>query len=282
MQCYYELLGIPLTATERELKTAYRAKALALHPDKNPNGQEEFIKVQEAYEVLTDPNERAWYDRNRNEILRGKSNVVVSEFVTKQYLMGFFATSSYNGINDNDGGFYKVYAELFIKLETDEREAYENDPECLANLFNEECCQFGDSSSSFEPKVKQFYGKFTSFSTCKSFSWADEYKLFEIDDRRVRRMAEQKNKKARDSARKEYNAAVCNLASLIKKRDPRVKAHQEFLKTKAEQVQAKLLAKQKQDREERARMSENYTEPEWSKVDEPDFGGIDDDSGICN
>ena len=58
---YYELLGVERTATEDELKKAYRKKALLLHPDKNRDDVERatktFAEVQAAYEVLSDPQE---------------------------------------------------------------------------------------------------------------------------------------------------------------------------------------------------------------------------------
>ncbi len=63
---YYEILGITRTATEVEIKKAYRALAVQHHPDKNPDdpqAEEKFKEAAEAYSVLSDSQKRAAYDR---------------------------------------------------------------------------------------------------------------------------------------------------------------------------------------------------------------------------
>lgn len=63
---YYQLLGVPKTATAKEIKSAYRKLARKWHPDANPNDQQaaeaKFKELQEAYEVLGDPEKRRKYD----------------------------------------------------------------------------------------------------------------------------------------------------------------------------------------------------------------------------
>ncbi|KAF5740874.1 hypothetical protein HS088_TW11G00954 [Tripterygium wilfordii] len=64
----YEVLGIPMGATCKEIKAAYRKLARVVHPDvainsENQNRGSEFMKIHEAYSTLSDPVKRADYDR---------------------------------------------------------------------------------------------------------------------------------------------------------------------------------------------------------------------------
>ena len=63
---YYEVLGVPRGAPEDEVKRAYRKLAVKFHPDKNPDdpqAEEKFKELGEAYDVLIDADKRAAYDR---------------------------------------------------------------------------------------------------------------------------------------------------------------------------------------------------------------------------
>jgi molecular chaperone DnaJ len=70
---YYEVLGIARTASQDEVKKAYRRLAVKYHPDKNPNNskaEEQFKEASEAYEILSDPEKRTRYDRFGHEAVR--------------------------------------------------------------------------------------------------------------------------------------------------------------------------------------------------------------------
>jgi curved DNA-binding protein len=63
---YYKVLGVPKTASEKEVKSAFRRLARQYHPDANPDdpqAEEHFKELNEAYEVLSDPDKRAKYDQ---------------------------------------------------------------------------------------------------------------------------------------------------------------------------------------------------------------------------
>lgn len=77
-KCYYEMLEISKTATEADIKKAYRKHALKWHPDKNPDNQKEaekrFKEISEAYEVLSDKKKRDIYDKYGKEGLTRSNN----------------------------------------------------------------------------------------------------------------------------------------------------------------------------------------------------------------
>lgn len=73
---YYDLLGVSADVNETDLKKAYRKQAMKYHPDKNPSpdAEEKFKEISKAFQVLSDPNLRAVYDKNGKSMVDKEGN----------------------------------------------------------------------------------------------------------------------------------------------------------------------------------------------------------------
>ena len=96
---YYDVLGVPRTATEIEIKSAYRKLALKYHPDRNPgdkSAEEHFKEAAEAYSVLADTDKRHMYDRFGHAGLGGAAT-------------GGFDPTVFTGFEDILGGLGDIF-----------------------------------------------------------------------------------------------------------------------------------------------------------------------------
>lgn len=262
--CYYEQIGVDRKATEDEIKKQFKKKAMQLHPDKNhddPDATKKFQDLNEAYQCLIDANERAWYDAHRTQILSGKNFGEDAEEESFQFnIWQYFSTSCYKGFGDNEGGFYKVFTEVFDLIIGEEEEARLDSFEKEENLPSYKTApRFGSSSTPLED-VAKFYEYWDNFITSKNFAWADEHKTSKDYERRMNRMIDQDNKKARLKEKKKYLETIQNLVVFVQKRDPRVVAMKEMQKEQEQKKKAereqKELEKKKQKEEEKKRARE--------------------------
>jgi molecular chaperone DnaJ len=98
---YYEVLGVQKNVNPQDLKSAFRKVALQYHPDRNPGNQEaeeKFKEASEAYEVLSDPERRARYDKFGHAGAGGGA--------------GFEGFGGFQGVNINDI-FGDIFGEIF-------------------------------------------------------------------------------------------------------------------------------------------------------------------------
>ncbi|GFS23075.1 DnaJ-like protein subfamily C member 21 [Elysia marginata] len=266
IKCHYEVLGVERDATDDELKKSYRKLALKYHPDKNPDNVEEataqFRVVQQAYEVLTDPQERAWYDKHREAILRGGLGGGDKYDDDSLDVFQYFNSSCYTGFGDDEKGFYSVYEKVFETLAAEDYVFMDDREE------DEEFPKFGGPDADYDEVVGPFYAFWSSFCTQKSYVWAEKYDTREALDRRMRRAMEQENKKLRDAAKKERNEEIRALVAYVKKRDKRVQAYKKKLEERHAEIERKTKEKRAEELRERQRRLENYQEAGWSAMSE--------------
>jgi len=271
MRCHYEVLGVARDAEDADIKKAYRKLALKYHPDKNPDNLEEvkakFLEVQQAYEVLIDPQERAWYDKHREAILKGGLGHGEEYKDDAVNVFAYFNTSCYKGFEDDDGGFYAVYRKLFKQIDEEDLPFRDDDADDADDGHIDEYPSFGKSDSDYDEVVAPFYAFWESYRTAKSFVWAEKWDTREAPNRRYRRAMEDENKKERDAAKKGRNEEVRTLVEFVKKRDKRVLAHKKLVEKRNQEMAERSKEHAEKLRAERLKKLENYEEPEWMKME---------------
>lgn len=271
-RCHYEVLSVARDADAATIKKAHRKLALRHHPDKvlskSPEEQEasaaEFKLIQVAYECLSDPVERKWYDEHRDMILRGgmggggggDGSSFIFDVVPYEF------AGCYDGYADNEpDGFYAVYNSVFEGIFQGEKDGFLSEGNIdfaeMPNVHLSEV-KLGNSTSSWN-EVSEFYAAWEAYSSCLSFAWVDMYHLDDIREapnRRIRRLMEDDNRKKRKAAKRERVDEINSLVRFVKKRDPRVARQRE--KTQHEQVkrEAKKLREAVERKKEMAAAKE--------------------------
>ncbi|GAB2251753.1 hypothetical protein Droror1_Dr00004600 [Drosera rotundifolia] len=277
-RCHYEVLGLPQSCTADEIRSAYKRLALQRHPDKLVQSglsadaaTASFQELVHAYEVLSDPKERTWYDSHRSKILFSEANSAGNQPIPD--LFSFFSSNCYTDYSDSKKGFYKVYGDVFDRV-------YANEVNYVRKLglgigSVREAPAMGDLGSA-EAQVNAFYGYWLGFGTVMDFCWVDQYDAGAGANRKSRRVMEEENRKLRRKAKREYNETVRGLAEFVKKRDKRVidmmvrKEKEREKRAEEERERKKALEREKM---ERARA---YEEPEWARVKEEELEGLRD------
>ncbi|KAK8511708.1 hypothetical protein V6N13_029303 [Hibiscus sabdariffa] len=269
-RCLYEVLGLSLDCSQDEIRSAYKKLALQRHPDKlvqsgvsHAEATAQFQELVHAYEVLSDPKERSWYDSHRFQILFADRNAASNSPVPD--LFSFFSNTVYSDYSDKGRGFYKVYSDLFSKIYGNEINFARKSG--LGLDIVKEAPLMGNLESPYA-QVTAFYNYWLGFSTVTDFACVDKHDAMAEPNRKSRRVMEEENKKLRKKARREYNETVRRLAEFVKKRDKRVidmgvKRKEEMERKKEEERERK-----KKLEEERQARLKAYKEPEWTKIED--------------
>jgi curved DNA-binding protein len=118
---YYKVLGVERNASEADIRKAYRKLAMQYHPDRNPNdkqAEERFKEINEAYQVLSDSQKRAHYDRLGSDYSNWQRRGAPGDFNWDQYGGGFpgGVHVEYGDIDDlfgGAGGFSDFFRTIF-------------------------------------------------------------------------------------------------------------------------------------------------------------------------
>ncbi|KAH3670748.1 hypothetical protein OGAPHI_001264 [Ogataea philodendri] len=300
---YYELLGVSVEASDLEIKKAYRKCALRLHPDKNPDDIEgasrKFNEVKVAYDTLSDPQERAWYDSHKFQVLMedgdyeaedDKSGDVYYAGLSVEDILAYLNSDLYSQMDDSINGFYAVAGVVLDRIASEEvssgkKQKLPGFEKYMDDTASANACdtndllfpRFGKSRSDYGDVVRIFYKVWSNFASVKSFNWVDEYRYSSAPDRRTRRLMEKENKKLRDQARRDYNEAVRRLISFLKKRDPRVNpaAQKKYEQDRVRKQQDEVKQQVQRDKEQRKKDKEEFSEQHWQMLDPEDLAEIE-------
>ncbi|KAF8876738.1 DnaJ domain-containing protein [Infundibulicybe gibba] len=278
---YYQLLEVDENASADEIKKSFRRLALVHHPDKNQDDVEgatkRFATLQQAYEVLSDEQERAWYDSHKASMVPEADAATVFEDIrrgappprardrgmTVRHLAQFFDSSIWSNFDDDENSFFLIYRNLFTRIAAEE-----------AMVSDIEFPSFGHptwpwavtNKGEEDTAAKGFYTAWNNFTTAKDFSWMDQWNISEAPDRRVRRLMEKDNKKARDDARRDYTDTVRSLAKFVRKRDPRYKSHLARQAQASQNPASGIATPTGKVPPKRPQIVEQYVEQEWQKI----------------
>jgi curved DNA-binding protein len=119
---YYKILGVERSASEDDIRKAYRKLAMQYHPDRNPNdkqAEERFKEINEAYQVLSDSQKRAHYDRLGSDYSNWQRRGAPGDFNWGDYVSGYPGGGTRVNVEDLEelfgsaGGFSDFFRTIF-------------------------------------------------------------------------------------------------------------------------------------------------------------------------
>ncbi|KAJ7058155.1 hypothetical protein C8F01DRAFT_1149763 [Mycena amicta] len=262
---YYSLLEVSEDADQDQLKRSFHRLARLHHPDKNLNDVERatrtFAALQQAYEVLSDPDKRDYYDWERSQTSDqaerssddSKNAYKAKEpekpqpgpffhwnkfdsdrfdsnkYLSARDLVAYCNPKHWHGFGDDRKGFYHFFRDLFARIQAEE------------DSFSPDVVQypsFGDSHSVWKSQrqtakerkrarskgsvgIAAFYLAWENFATGKDYAWVEVWDESEAENRLTRRAMKKDTMKVRAVLKHEYNEVVRAVVKWVRKFDPR-------------------------------------------------------------
>ncbi|CAJ1403529.1 unnamed protein product [Effrenium voratum] len=237
----YELMGISEGASQDEIKKAYRTMALSAHPDKQATMepdeakkvQENFIKIQEAYELLSDPVKRKQYD----------SSLDFDESLPKLR---------------SGEDFFQVFGEAFrrnarfsVKRPVPDLGSMEDEPRSWKRFY-----EFWDNFQSWRDPV--MLAQSAGEEICD---------LADAECREERRWMQRENERVARKYKQQERDRIAKLVSLAESMDPRVQAEKEAKRQKEMAEQAEERAKLAAEKAEERKKKEEQRKKEQAAAD---------------
>lgn len=234
--------------------------------------------------MLSDDDERAFYDRHRDELLHSNddddfdpthlkphtSRSSLNPGLTTKQLLKFFDSTLWKGdFSDSETSFFTIYRNLFNQLSADEKIARKDTTIVYPS--------FGTSESSYDQDLdgaralRHFYSVWGNFATQKTFDWIEPHRTNHQVDRRVKRLIEKENQRSREAARREYNETIRSLVSFIKKRDPRFASStacnpEKWRAQEIQRIKRELREVAERRAKERENEAQQYREQAWQRL----------------
>jgi DnaJ family protein A protein 2 len=165
---YYDALGVSPTATEQELKRAYKVNALKYHPDKNahdPAAEDKFKEISHAYEILSDTQKRAIYDQYGEAGLEGGAAGGGGGMAAEDLFAQFFGGGGFGG--GGGGGFGGMFSGMQNRGPQKARTIQHTHKVSLEDIYRGKVSKLALQRSIICPKCEGVGGKAGSVFKCQ-------------------------------------------------------------------------------------------------------------------